>query len=68
MRMQLRFYECEHENEMEDYAEDICQSGGEILDKRLDYEIGECLITFDVKDKEKFNKKFEKTNSADFYF
>ena len=65
-RLSLSFYECEHNEDMEDYIYDIGSSGGIIIDQVLNEDAEYCTITFDIENKSDFITKFKKTDSFEF--
>ena len=68
MKATLKFYECEHENDLSHYKDDIIASGGKIISSRLsdneDSETG--VIVFEIEDKAAFLVKFKVTDSYGF--
>jgi hypothetical protein len=60
----LNFYECEHHDDLNNYASDVVDSGGVVESKALDYEDEtgtlECSVPLD------FWPKFKTTNAYEF--
>lgn len=64
MKTVLTFYECEHNGDLDNYISDIRDSGGHILQSKVDpeEEIGYVLFEHDLS----FWKKFKETESHAF--
>lgn len=62
----LTFYECEHEGDLDNYADDVRECGGKVIDSEIneDAEIGR--LTVQVEDKATFLAKFKETDAAQF--
>ena len=60
----IQFYECEHDGDLQNYIEDIEQSGGEVLDSSLNYEaeVGSVKVKID----DTFLDKFKETDAYQF--
>jgi len=66
MRTSIRFYECEHNGDMENYLVDLKDSGAVIGDWTIDEdeEVGTVYVV--IEDVEKFKTKFAETVSYEF--
>ena len=65
-RFEVQFDECEHEGDLEEYVNDLQESGAEIIDHNINYD-AECgYVTIEVSDTKDFISKFKQTNSFDF--
>jgi len=64
--LNIYFYECEHNGDLDNYKEDVRASGGDILNSGLDYEAETGWLKVRVEDKEAFMKKFAETDAYDF--
>jgi hypothetical protein len=62
----LSFYECEHNQDMQNYISDMVDCGADIVSSRLFADEEICVIQYRVKDQEEFIKKFIDTDSYDF--
>lgn len=62
VRLRLRFSECEHSEDVENYNDELRKLGAYIIDSDIDYEEEECTITIEVPDKEKFYDKFKQSD------
>jgi hypothetical protein len=62
----LRFSECEHQGDLENYKNDIQNSGGVILDSGVDSDNEEGWIKTSIEDKDAFMLKFKQTDAYEF--
>jgi len=62
----LRFGECEHSGDANEYERDITKSGGKVLKTQVDEEGEECVISVEVTDLDAFKTAFKKTDSWGF--
>lgn len=62
----LRFWECEHDEDAEDYARAIQAAGGEVVATEIDYDHEECIITVRTADPRAFLERFRRTEAAMF--
>lgn len=60
-RILLSFYECEHNDDIAVYEEDIIESGGKIINSYVDTDLEQGLVIVEVDDS--FMKIFKKTQS-----
>ena len=51
MELNLYFSECEHNEDLDNYKEDVRESGGVILNSGLDYEAEQGWIKVKVEDR-----------------
>lgn len=66
-KVTLTFGECEHEGDLDNYAEDIKNSGGfNIENGKVDTSEEEGSISFEVENQKDFLTKFRETDSFDF--
>jgi hypothetical protein len=66
MIIHLRFYECEHQGDLNTYLQDVIASGGQVIDYQLDEDAEEAIAKIEVDDFSAFKAAFQKTSSADF--
>lgn len=69
MQITLRFRECEHEGDLEDYAQDVGRCGGSIVGSELnsDAETGALYVQFrNEAEQSRFFDQFRHTDSFDF--
>ncbi len=64
--LHLRFYECEHDGDLQTYLEDVQKSGAKVLDHHLDTNAEEAVVKLQIEDFQTFKADFQKTESADF--
>lgn len=64
--IRLKFTECEHNGDLDNYKTHIINSGGKILDLGINYDIEEGYVVVEIKDNQAFNKKFVETDA--YYF
>lgn len=64
--LRLSFYECEHNQDMQNYISDMVNCGAKIINSELDSDDETCTIIYSVEDQEEFIKKFIETDSYDF--
>ena len=66
MKLTIGFYECEHDGDLSNYADDVRKAGGAVLKRQLneDEEAGYLLV--EVADKAAFIAEFRKTESYQF--
>lgn len=71
MEIKLRFGECQNEDRLMVYKQDVQKSGVNILSNEIHENKGEGLISIDVKNEnelEQFWSEFKKTSSSKFCF
>jgi len=61
--MNVYFYECEHGGDLDNYANDLRESGANVLRASCNHETETGVIEIEINDKEKFMKAFSKTES-----
>lgn len=61
MQIKLRFCECEHYGDMDEYVDYITECGGEVKRTELNTDTEECIITVEVKNKDRFIERLKKT-------
>ncbi len=66
MKFFLRFYECEHQGDLNTYLDDVRASGGQVLQSQLSEDDEEGVAQIQVSDFSAFKAAFQKTDSADF--
>ena len=66
MKIELEFYECETDGDLNWYKDAIIESGGIVIDGRLDYEAELGYINVEIRDKEDFWERFNKTDQGGF--
>jgi hypothetical protein len=64
--LRLSFYECEHNEDMQNYISDMVSCGAKIINSELDTDDETCMIIYSVEDQEEFIKKFIETDSYEF--
>jgi hypothetical protein len=64
--LHIEFYECEHQGDLDNYIEDILESGGEVVTSEINYEAEIGFVRIEVLDKKDFVEKFSQTESYDF--
>jgi len=64
MKTQLSFYECEHYGDLDNYIDDVEQSGGTVTSSNINLEAE--TGTIDVTHDEGFWDRFKETNSFEF--
>jgi hypothetical protein len=62
----LRFSECEHQGDLDNYKADVQNSGGVILNSGVDHENEQGWITVSIKDNNAFLEKFKQTDAYGF--
>lgn len=60
------FSECENQNDLNHYAQDVADSDGHVTSATLDPDTEQGTIVFEVEDVDVFYAKFEKTDSHGF--
>jgi hypothetical protein len=65
-RIKVTFSECEHDGDMENYADDIRACGGRIISTNVDPDAEEGTAVFEVDDKPAFVEKFKQTDAWGF--
>ena len=66
INMRVIFYECEHDDDLERYEEDLQDSGALFMKSKIDHDAEEGVVSFQVEDKAEFLKRFEETDSYGF--
>lgn len=68
MKKTVYFTECEHMGDLNNYVDDLVESGATIISKNITPEDEEGRVVIEVQDEqwENFITKFEETNSFDF--
>ena len=66
MKMNLSFYECEHEGDLEQYIEDVTACGGTVVDSEINDEAEVGHVTVEVEDRKAFDVKFKETDAYQF--
>lgn len=67
MKKTISFYECEHYGDLDNYVNDLQQSGAEIISYALsDEESGNVLISVPDNQFDAFLEKFKQTDSFGF--
>jgi hypothetical protein len=66
MKFHLRFYECEHQGDLNAYLDDIRACGGQVLQSQLSEADEEGVAQIEVTDFPAFKAAWEQTDSADF--
>ena len=64
--LRLSFYECEHNQDMQNYISDMVNCGAKIINSELDTDDETCMIIYSVEDQEEFIKKFIETDCYEF--
>ena len=64
--LRLSFYECEHNEDMQNYISDMVSCGAKINHSQLDSDDETCTIIYSVEDQEVFIRKFIETDSYEF--
>jgi hypothetical protein len=62
----LRFSECEHQGDLDNYKTDVQNSGGVILDSGVDSDNEEGWMKVSIEDKDAFMLKFKQTDAYGF--
>lgn len=62
----LRFSECEHQGDLDNYKTDVQNSGGVILESGVDHENEEGWMKVSIEDKDAFLLKFKQTDAYGF--
>ena len=64
--LELEFYECEHNGDLDYYLDDIIECGGKIVSSSVDHdsEIGHVVVA--VKNRKEFITKFQETDASQF--
>jgi len=66
MKATIYFHECEHNSDLENYLNDLKDSGADILSSNLDYEEETAEVKIEVADYGIFLNIFEDTDSYEF--
>jgi hypothetical protein len=66
MKCTIYCHECEHEGDMNNYLYDIRNSGAKVLSHEIFYDSETGEIHVEIDDLDKFNEKFQETDSYDF--
>jgi len=66
MRLRITFTECEHNGDLENYADDVRNSGGTIVQSSVDTDAEEGTMIVEVNDKAEFVAKFKETDAYQF--
>ena len=66
MKFHLRFYECEHQGDLNTYLDDVRACGGQVLQSQLSEDDEEGVAQIQVTDFPAFKKAFQQTDAADF--
>lgn len=66
MQFTINFYECEHNGDLDNYKDNVRESGGDILNSGLDYEAEIGWVKVQVDNIEDFKEKLSKTDAWDF--
>jgi hypothetical protein len=64
MRKAITFSECEHDGDVNNYKQDLIDSGATIIEVNPDFDSEEVTIVIDYE--KDFIDKFKETNSYDF--
>ncbi len=64
--LHIEFYECEHQGDLDNYIEDILESGGEVITSEVNYDSEIGFVRIEVSNKQCFMEKFYETDSYDF--
>ena len=67
-KIKITFSECEHQEDLDNYADNVRESGGTILEEsvNIDTEEGMMLVEVEVEDKQTFVNKLKETDCYDF--
>jgi len=65
-KVRITFSECEHQGDLNNYADDVRESGGTILEESVNTDIEEGTILVEVEDKQTFVNKLSETDCWDF--
>jgi len=65
-RLKITFTECEHDADLENYADDVRNSGGTIVQSYVNTDEEEGVIIIEVEDKPTFVEKFKQTQAWEF--
>ena len=66
MTFNIYFSECEHDGDLDNYADDIRKADGIVVSTLLDYDGEEGKITVETSDFKSFMEKFKQTKSYDY--
>ena len=66
MKFNIYFSECEHEGDLDNYADDIRKADGIVISSSLDTGSEEGRITVETSDFKSFLERFKQTESYDF--
>jgi hypothetical protein len=66
VRIQISFDECEHPGDLDNYIQEVRDSGAIILSSMINYEAETGLVDVEIPDFERFLTEFEKTNAIEF--
>lgn len=66
MNLNLEFYECETDGDLNWYSEAIEESGGSVIDRRVDHDNEIGYVTVSVTDREDFFEKLKNTDQGGF--
>ena len=62
----LYFDECEHQDDLDEYLDDIRKSGGNPVNWSINHNEETANVTVEVTDRNKFFEEFRKTDAYDF--
>ena len=62
----MRFYECEHHGDLDDFVRELGQCGATVLESSLDEAAEEALVRIEVIDFPAFKAAWQATDAADF--
>lgn len=62
----IHFYECEHEGDLDNYLQDVQDSGGKAVNYNLNSDAETCDVDVEVENVEDFLLKFKLTDACDF--
>lgn len=65
-RREVHFYECEHDGDLDNYANDLMESGATVVSSSCNHEAETGIIVIEVSDFASFINKFKETDSFGF--
>lgn len=65
-KIRLVFYECEHQEDLDNYMKDVQDCGGTIFSQFLDTDNEEGTVEIEVENLKEFTEKFVNTKANEF--
>ena len=65
-QLEVRFYECEHSDDLGEYEADLAKAGARVIRSTMNEEAEDAVVLFEVDDKADFKRRFVETDAFEF--